>query len=385
MVFDPGLQWRNRIPLGFPADREGRAGGKWGTVFEMNGEEIEFAAEWSAEALRLMAENGVPPSPENYAIWFQYASGRKPDLNKEIDERLARQEPVNTEVTASLHERFMVDNKLTDVTLNTGAKLNTEVDRILKIIEETAGNSSTFGQSVREASETLTNQSTPNDVAHAVEAIIAASRKMEERSAELEETLHATKSELNEMQQNLEKVHSEARTDGLTGVNNRKAFDEALSREMAAACADGQSLCLVIGDIDHFKLFNDTFGHRTGDQVLKLVANCLKSGAMPHHFVARYGGEEFAVIMPATEIELAEAVANKIRETVQARELVKRSTGESLGRVTMSMGIALLRPGETGAGLIERADNCLYAAKHAGRNCVITEMHETAIPQAKAS
>ncbi|PKQ06637.1 MAG: GGDEF domain-containing protein [Alphaproteobacteria bacterium HGW-Alphaproteobacteria-11] len=351
----------------------------------MDGEQIEFAAEWSAQALRHMAENGIPPCPENYAVWFRYASGRTPELNKEIDARLARQEPVNMDATAELRERFMDDGKLTDVTLNTGVKLNTEVDRILKIIEETAGNSSTFGQSVRDASEALTNQSTPNDVAHAVEAIIAASRKMEERSAELEETLHATKSELNEMQQNLEKAHGEARTDGLTGINNRKAFDEALVREMAAAGADGNPLCLVIGDIDHFKKFNDTFGHRTGDQVLKLVANCLKTGATPQHFVARYGGEEFAVIMPATEIELAESVANKIRETVQARELVKRSTGESLGRVTMSMGISLYRPGETGAGLIERADGCLYAAKHAGRNCVITELHETTVPQAKAS
>lgn len=351
----------------------------------MNGEDIEFAAEWSTEALRLMAENGIPPCPENYAIWFHYASGRTPDLNKEIDDRIARQEPLDMNATAELRERLTGEGKLTDVTLNTGAKLNTEVDRILKIIEETAGNSSTFGQSVRAASESLTNQSTPNDVAHAVEAIIAASRKMEERSAELEETLHATKSELNDLQQNLAKAHSEARTDGLTGVNNRKAFDEALVREMAAASADGKPLCLVIGDIDHFKIFNDTFGHRTGDQVLKLVANCLKSGALEQHFVARYGGEEFAIVMPATEIEMAESVANKIRQTVQARELVKRSTGESLGRVTMSMGIALLRPGETGAGLIERADNCLYAAKHAGRNCVITEMHEAGMPQAKAS
>lgn len=351
----------------------------------MDGTEIEFAATWSAEALRLMAENDVPPCPENYAVWFHYASGRTPDLNKEIDARIARHEPLDMNATADLRERLTGGGKLTDVTLNTGAKLNTEVDRILKIIEETAGNSSTFGQSVRAASESLTNQSTPNDVAHAVEAIIAASRKMEERSAELEETLHATKSELSDLQQNLEMAHNEARTDGLTGVNNRKAFDEALAREVAAASANGKALCLVIGDIDHFKKFNDTFGHQTGDQVLKLVANCLKTGALEQHIVARYGGEEFAVVMPATEINLAETVTNKIRETVQARELVKRSTGESLGRVTMSMGIALLRPGETGASLIKRADTCLYAAKHAGRNRVITDMHEAEIPQAKAS
>ncbi|MEQ8951449.1 GGDEF domain-containing protein, partial [Parvibaculum sp.] len=326
-----------------------------------------------------------PPYPDNYSVWFRYASGRLPELNKEIDERIENNEPVDLDTTASLQKRYFADDKLTDVTLNTGNKLNTEVDQILKIIEETVGNSTALGTTVREASEGLTSQSTPTDVRHAVEAIVSASRKMEERSTELEEHLQATKKELNELQQNLEKAHSEARTDGLTGVNNRKAFDEALSRELAEAEKGGQPLCLVIGDIDHFKKFNDTFGHRTGDQVLRLVASCLKTGVHAGHFVARYGGEEFAVIMPATEIASAETIANKIRETVQARELVKRSTGESLGRVTMSMGIALLQPGEAGASLVERADSCLYDAKRGGRNRVVTERHAEEQLQAQAS
>jgi len=173
--------------------------------------------------------------------------------------------------------------------------------------------------------------------------------------------------------------------DAVTGLPQRKHLDQDLPALLRHLGPEGLPLSVVMADIDHFKKFNDTFGHQTGDQVLKLVANCLKTGALEQHIVARYGGEEFAVIMPATEINLAETVTNKIRETVQARELVKRSTGESLGRVTMSMGIALLRPGETGATLIKRADDCLYAAKHAGRNRVITDMHEAETPQAKAS
>ncbi len=351
----------------------------------MQAEDVEFAAEWSDRALKLMAEHGVPPYPDNYSVWFRYASGRLPELNKEIDERIENNEPVDLDTTASLQKRYFADDKLTDVTLNTGNKLNTEVDQILKIIEETVGNSTALGTTVREASEGLTSQSTPTDVRHAVEAIVSASRKMEERSTELEEHLQATKKELNELQQNLEKAHSEARTDGLTGVNNRKAFDEALSRELAEAEKGGQPLCLVIGDIDHFKKFNDTFGHRTGDQVLRLVASCLKTGVHAGHFVARYGGEEFAVIIPATEIASADTIANKIRETVQARQLVKRSTGEPLRRGTISLGIALLQPGEAGASLVERADSCLYDAKRGGRNRVVTERHAEEQLQAQAS
>lgn len=345
---------------------------------------MEFAAEWSARALQLMQENAIPPSPDNYAVWFRYASGLLPELNKEIDQKIAAAQPLDLDATLDLQRRYFSDAKLTDVTLQTGDKLNTEVDQILRIIEETVGNSTALGASVREASESLSSHSTPGDVLKAVEAIVTASRKMEERSAELEDHLQATKRELNELQDNLAKAHNEARTDGLTGLSNRKAFDEAIEREMAAARTSGEPLCLVVGDIDHFKKFNDTFGHRTGDQVLRLVASCLKNGAAEGHIAARYGGEEFAVVMPATDLAKAEVIANQIRETVKARELVKRSTGESLGRVTMSMGIGLFRPDDTAASLIERADQCLYQAKHAGRNRVIAENTGAAMPQALA-
>lgn len=350
----------------------------------MQAEDIEFANEWSAEALKLMQENSIPPSPDNYAVWFRYASGRLPELNKEIDEKIATTGPLDLDTTLDIQRRYFSDAKLTDATLAAGTKLNTEVDQILRIIEETVGNSTALGASVREASESLSSQSTPGDVLKAVEAIVTASRKMEERSAELEDHLQATKRELNELQDNLAKAHTEARTDGLTGLNNRKAFDEAIEREMAGARTSGKPLCLIVGDIDHFKKFNDTFGHRTGDQVLRLVASCLKNGAAEGHIAARYGGEEFAVIMPATDLATAEVIANRIRETVMARELVKRSTGESLGRVTMSMGIGLFRPDDAAASLIERADQCLYQAKHAGRNRVIAEDAGAAMPKALA-
>lgn len=362
---------------------DGSNGARAGIVVVMQAEDIEFATEWSERALQLMAENGVPPAPDNYSVWFRYASGRLPELNQEIDGRIASSLPIDLDTTISLQKKYLTEEKLTDVTLNTGARLNTEVDQILKIIEESVGNSSALGTTVREASEGLTSQSSASDVRNAVEAIVNASRKMEQRSTELEEHLQATKKELNELQENLEKAHTEARTDGLTGLSNRKAFDEALARELENAANTGQSLCLAIGDIDHFKKFNDTFGHRTGDQVLRLVASCLKSGALNGHVAARYGGEEFALIMPATEMASAEAVANSIRETVQARELVKRSTGESLGRVTMSIGIAQFQLGDAAPSLIERADACLYDAKRSGRNRVITEFNPAEMPKAK--
>jgi diguanylate cyclase len=126
-------------------------------------------------------------------------------------------------------------------------------------------------------------------------------------------------------------------------------------------------------DIDHFKRFNDTWGHQTGDQVLRLVAMTLKSNIKGKDMAARYGGEEFAAILPETDLEGAIIAADNIRKAIQAKELLKRSTNEKLGRITASLGVAMYRPGDTPGSLIERADRCLYAAKHAGRNRVLSE------------
>ena len=126
-------------------------------------------------------------------------------------------------------------------------------------------------------------------------------------------------------------------------------------------------------DIDHFKLFNDTWGHQTGDQVLRLVGHCLSENVKGRDTAARYGGEEFVVILRQTGLDSAVSLANQIRANVESKKLVKRSTGDILGTITISIGVAQLHPGESPSSLIERADTCLYAAKNAGRNRVMSE------------
>jgi diguanylate cyclase len=142
---------------------------------------------------------------------------------------------------------------------------------------------------------------------------------------------------------------------------------------MSDAEKKGVVFSVLLTDIDHFKKFNDTFGHLTGDQVLRLVALALKNNLKGQDVAARYGGEEFAVLLPKTGLAAAETVANHIRTAVMSKELLRRSTNESLGRVTISLGVATWKAGDTVPSLLERADMCLYSAKHAGRNCVVTE------------
>jgi diguanylate cyclase len=157
-------------------------------------------------------------------------------------------------------------------------------------------------------------------------------------------------------------------TDGLTNLANRKAFDEALERAVQAAEATGEPLTLAVLDIDHFKNFNDTWGHQTGDQVIRYVAGVIAGiGASPRT-AARYGGEEFAIILPGVDARTALTLVEKLREEIGSRMLKRRSTNQDLGAVTVSAGLAERLPGEPQASFIERADTALYASKRAGRN-----------------
>lgn len=128
-----------------------------------------------------------------------------------------------------------------------------------------------------------------------------------------------------------------------------------------------------MADVDHFKQFNDRWGHQTGDHVLRLVADVMNANIKGADVLARYGGEEFAIILPGTTLSNAVMLADRIRKAVESRRLKKRRTDEDLGVVTLSMGAALLRWNDNVDSFVERADNLLYAAKNGGRNRVVDE------------
>ena len=194
---------------------------------------------------------------------------------------------------------------------------------------------------------------------------------MQDQATRVEGNLRASMTEIDGLRRDLQVAWSEARTDGLTGIANRKHFDQALRLAAAQALELGIAACLLLADIDHFKRFNDVYGHALGDQVLRLVASLLRHNVKGQDLVARYGGEEFAVILPATRLADATTLADRLRELVATRRVQLKDRGQSLGRVTLSIGVAEFHQGERCADWIARADGALYEAKRSGRNQVV--------------
>jgi diguanylate cyclase (GGDEF)-like protein len=160
-----------------------------------------------------------------------------------------------------------------------------------------------------------------------------------------------------------------AMIDALTGLYNRRWLDEALPRFATRYARSGQPLSLLMLDVDHFKRFNDAYGHPAGDQVLVAVAHALKQHLRPSDLAARYGGEEFAVILPDTGPAGARLAAERVRNAV-AEVALETDTGDALPRVTISIGGALLADAQGAANLLAAADSALYESKRTGRDRV---------------
>ena len=200
-------------------------------------------------------------------------------------------------------------------------------------------------------------------VVHDTQAMIAQNQRLEEQ-------LGKSAVVMAELQSDLEKFQKEALTDGLTGLSNRKSFDAAIRRVSEETILAKSTFTLLMVDIDHFKSFNDNYGHQVGDQVLRLVARTLTDGVKGRDVAARYGGEEFAILLPDTGLQAGVVVGNSLRKAVATKDVVNRANGERLARITMSVGVAEFTGTEQVADLIERADAALYTAKHNGRNQV---------------
>jgi diguanylate cyclase len=311
--------------------------------------------------------------PRNYEIWYVYATGYNSQLNKIINETLARSGRLSEADLDQIYETYLSHIKTTDRIDKVGSRVIGEIDDVMRLIGDALAMSASYDESLTGATENLAVAHNREQVKAVVDTLAKATREMRGTNKALEDRLKLSKSEISNLQQSLEAIRAESLTDPLTGLGNRKYFDRSIDMAVENALASNEPLSLLMFDIDHFKSFNDSYGHLTGDQVLRLVGMSLKQTIKGQDITARYGGEEFAVVLPSTALRQALTVADHIRRAVMSKELKKKSTGEILGRVTISVGVSMLKPGDDTDSLIERADACLYAAKRNGRNRVICE------------
>ncbi|WP_375458385.1 GGDEF domain-containing protein [uncultured Enterovirga sp.] len=312
-------------------------------------------------------------SPCAYELWYTYVTCLKPALNEAVKRLVALQERLSGDDVDRLYEAHFGTDRLARGTEQAGSGLLLEMDQVMGLIEAALGSSAQYGASLEVLSGDLQHPMEHSRLREVVGSLVQATRDISDSNRILETRLRESKGEIDGLRRLLDQVRQESLTDPLTGIANRKHFEASLTESVARAHAEGSALTLIVIDIDEFKRFNDLYGHLTGDQVLRLVSGAMRENVEPGSVLARFGGEEFGIILPGTEQPSAHACAERIRRNVMSRELLKRSTGESLGRVTVSLGIAVMGLKDTAVSLLERADRLMYRAKQAGRNRTVVE------------
>lgn len=233
--------------------------------------------------------------------------------------------------------------------------------------------SESFSERLDGASRRLSQQPAAGPINEIVLALIDDNRDMRDKLGNVRNQLEESRLRVAQLQTNLERAEEAGMRDMVTRIGNRRFFETAFAQEVEKARRTGEDFCVALADLDRFKLVNDRFGHLVGDRILRLFADILVQNVRGQDKVARFGGEEFALLFPGTRIVDALNAVERIRCVLESKQWALEASGERVGKVTASFGIAKFRPDETADDLLARADERLYEAKAEGRNRVTAD------------
>jgi len=318
-----------------------------------------------------MGQKEIPLTPENYQVWFEYCAGSNESITNEINKIVSQGISFTEETNKNIYEKHFGQEK------EIFEEINRETQKILKEVLEkvlsTTNATLTYSEKLKGYTSKLNDVKDLSEIKHIISNIVGDTGEMEMSTRSLQEQLQNATNESQNLKLKLEKKEREILIDGLTGLNNRKALDKKIKELTEEFRENEKPFSVMMLDIDFFKKFNDTYGHKIGDDVLQIVGSTLQECTKGKDFPARYGGEEFVVLLPKTTLNNACTLADQIRQEISGKRLKLKKSGEMIGNITSSIGVSQVKQDDTVDTVIERADKALYLAKDSGRNNVKTE------------
>ena len=329
----------------------------------------EHSAELLRQVLPRIASHGGIYNPTNYAVWYEYLTGGNLPLSEDIQRRLDNKQTLSQEDIEQLHDVYISKQHSAKV-----AKMEVRIGDLLgelgSITDKSGGEVSQYARTLQDCESALSKAGENSNLGEVVATLLSSTVGMRSSAESLQQVLDITRNEMQQLRNEIDSLQNEAITDSLTGLKNRRGFNQAMDMLLAADPNTLVNCAVMIADIDHFKRVNDSYGHLFGDEVLRTAGNVLKSLVKGRDIVARFGGEEFIILLPNTPKVGAQAVAEQLRSTFAKSRIRRINSDQYIDHITISIGVALPAAGETIDQAIERADKALYRAKQEGRNCV---------------
>ena len=327
--------------------------------------------ERSAELFRLvvgfMGRQQAGFYPESYQVCYEHLAGTNRALSQAIEARLAAGNVLTDTDVRQFYLQFIVPRER-EVIERAQIRLCKLMRDASTAISQTGVHAAHFEEALDEQSNRLRAMPSIERIQQIVGEVLDESQRLCAANRSLVQQLENSATEVMQLTQNLERAQAEAINDPLTGLLNRRGFEQAIAKAFEGPLVSGASLLLA--DLDRFKQINDAHGHLVGDQVLKSFAQILRSRIKGADIAARLGGDEFAVLMPETALPGALALAEQIRTKLLQGRLRLANREETLGTITVSIGVAQAAVAQDLQSLMQQADTALYSAKNGGRNCI---------------
>jgi diguanylate cyclase len=333
----------------------------------------EKSAEYLRQAIHHMSEQDAAFHPVSYAVWYEYSSGEHARLIEEVNSLIEKEKKLNEKSTSHLYNKHIasMDADSAQVLID---RFNQVIIDMTSSTQQADKDTTVF----RKALDAWSGEIHHLDAELSIKLapLLSETLQMQTSMYSLQTQLESSLKEISDLKSEIMKAKQEAISDGLTGLINRKGFDSALHQCLDTVATD--ETCLVIADIDFFKRVNDSYGHLFGDKVIQAVARILKTISGNLYTAARYGGEEFVLLLPHTNVEIANEIAETIRRQVSAIKIKNNVTQRLISNITVSLGVTAYQPGESVDSFISRADQALYTSKAHGRNQVTLLTEELA-------
>jgi diguanylate cyclase len=332
-------------------------------------EDIKQATELLKLALPELSKHKLPATPYHYGVWYAYMTGLLPGLSKELNQIIKTYGTCTTDQSIELYKKYVindfiaVDNKLED----NFQKIMTDVG---ESAEQTGKNADDLEKQLTYSLKSLNDSGASTDIQLVIQTIASKTKQVSDSTRQFKKVLDNAQSEISRLKEELQQAQEEARKDVLTKLYNRRSFDHHMLRNLETK-ADNEILALVMMDIDHFKRFNDTYGHLMGDTVLKAMGKVLNEACEDKGYLpCRLGGEEFAILMPRTNMREALMFAENARKKIASLVLKDKKNGKKISNITASFGLTFAEPEDSPESFLDRADAALYKAKKSGRDRV---------------